>query len=99
MRIEVTGRKLTVTDPIRTHAEAKCEKLTKFFDGVMEIDVVLDAAEHGEFDVEIVVDAVKHDRFVAHSKGPNIYTCIDQAVEKMSRQLNNFKERLKDPKR
>jgi len=99
MRIEVSGKGLEVTSPIREHAETKCRKLLKFFDGVMEIDVVLDTAEHGEFDAEIVVDAVKHDRFVAHARGQNIYGCIDQCVDKMARQLTDFKEKLRDVKR
>lgn len=99
MRIEVTGKRLDVTAPIREHAETKCQKLLKFFDGVMEIDVVLDTAEHGEFSAELVVDAVKHDPFVCHARGPNIYGCIDQCVDKMSRQLTDFKEKLRNVKR
>ncbi len=95
MRIEVTGRNLQVTDAMLEHAESKCQKLLKFFDGVMEIEVVLEKVEHDEFNAELVVDVVKHDPFVAHDRGPNIYNCIDHAVEKMSRQLKDFKEKLR----
>lgn len=99
MRIEVKGKRLEVTDAIRTYAEGKCEKLPKFFDGVMEIAVVLQPAQHGDFSAEVVVDAVKHDSFVAEVSGPSVYACIDQAVDKMSRQLTDFKERLRSGKR
>lgn len=99
MRIEVTGKRMEITDAIRQHAEAKCEKLLRYFDGVLEISVVLDTAEHGAFSAELVVDAVKHPPFVARDTGPSLYACIDQAVDKMSRQLTDFKEKLKNPKR
>ncbi len=95
MRIEVSGRGLDLTDAIANYADTKCQKLLKFFDGVMEIDVVLAAVEHGDFSAEIVVDVVKHDRLVSHSKDSSIYACIDQAVEKMTRQLVDFKEKLR----
>ena len=99
MRIEVTSKRMEITDAIRQHAETKCERLLKFFDGVLEISVVLDTAEHGAFTAELVVDAVRHDPFVASDSGPSIYACIDAAVDKMARQLTDFKEKLKNPKR
>lgn len=100
MRIEITGRHLEVTSPIREYAESKCQKLLRFFNGVQEIDVVLSQEPHNrEFEAEIRVDVPKHDDFVAKSRGNNIYECIDATVSKVSRQLTEFKERLRDNKR
>lgn len=99
MRIEVTAKKMDLTDAIREHAESKCQKLLKFYDGVQEIQVLLEELPPKEFGAEIVVDAVKHNDFVATARGENIYICIDQAVEKMTRQLHDFKEKLRDNKR
>jgi len=99
MRIEVSGKHLDVTEAIRTYAEGKCARLPRFFDGVMEIKVVLSTAEKGHFDAELVVDAVRHEPFVARSTGPHLYACIDTVVDKMSRQLHDFKEILQSNKR
>jgi ribosomal subunit interface protein len=102
MRIEVIGRNLTVTDAIRAHAEGKADKLPKFFDGVQLITFRLsreDHATHGNFGVEVVVDVEKHDDFVSHATHEDLYTAIDAAVQKASRQLTDFKERLKQGKR
>ncbi|MEC9374612.1 MAG: ribosome-associated translation inhibitor RaiA [Planctomycetota bacterium] len=99
MRIEVTGRGIDLTDAIERHADTKCQKLLKFYDGIMEIRVVLEKASNVEFSAEIVADVVKHDNFVAVGKGEDIYGCIDQAVDKMTRQLHDFKEKLRDVKR
>lgn len=95
MRIEVSGKKLDLTEAMVSHVNTKCEKLPRFFDGVMEIDVLLEQAEHGEFTTELVVGAVKHDRFVSHGRDHSIYVSIDQAVDKMTRQLKDFKEKLR----
>jgi putative sigma-54 modulation protein len=99
MRIEVTGKHLEATEAIRAYAESKCAKLPRFFDGVMEIKVLLSQAERGRFEAELVVDAVKHDSFVASATGDSLYACIDLACDKMARQLSEFKHRLKDPAR
>lgn len=99
MRIEVTGKQLDLTDAIRDHAEQKAEKLPRYFNGVQEIDFVLEQLKHEEFQAEIQVDVVKHDTFVARARGTDIYGCIDQAVEKMTRQLRDFKEKLKSSSR
>lgn len=95
MRTDVIGKHMEVTDAIRTYAEAKTEKLTRYFDGTQLIQVVLEELKHGEFSVEIVVDVEKHPDFIARGTGDDLYKCIDQAVDKAARQLTDFKERLK----
>jgi putative sigma-54 modulation protein len=99
MRIEVTGKGVELTDAIAAYADKKCQKLTKFYNGVMEIEVVLDKPGHNQVSAEIVVDVVKHDSFVTSAAGENIYACIDEAAEKMYRRLHDFKEKLRDVKR
>ena len=97
MRIEVTGKHMELTPPMTEYAETKCAKLPRYFNGVQEIDVLLEKAAHSEeFEVELRVDVVKHETFVARVTGRDIYQCIDLCVDKMSRQLKDFKEKLKD---
>lgn len=102
MRIEVVGRNLPVTDAIREHAETKAAKLPRYFDGVQLVTLRLsreDHHHHGSFEVELVVDVEKHPDFVTHAKGEDLYAAIDDAVQKSSRQLTDFKEKLKLGKR
>ena len=94
MRIEISGRALELTDAITSYAERKCEKLTKFYDGVQEIEAVLDQRPN-EFSAELIGHAVKHEPFVARAEGADVYAAIDQAVDKMSRQLTDFKTKLR----
>ena len=99
MRTDVIGRNLDITPAIRAHAEQKAEKLHKFFRGVQLITFRLGPVDHqttAQFDVELVIDVVRHDDFVVHAKGTDLYALIDEAVQKGSRQLTEFKERIKD---
>lgn len=99
MRIEVVGRNLEVTPAIRKHAESKVEKLPKFFNGIQQVTVRVsreDHHHHGEFGVELVIDVQGHADFVSHAKGEDLYAAIDSVVQKGSRQLSEFKEKLRD---
>lgn len=99
MRIEITGRRLEITDAISSYIESKCQKLLKFYDGVQEIEVVLDTDRHDhreEFTVDVIIHVVKHDPIISKTVENDVYLSIDQAIEKASRQLNDFKEKLRD---
>jgi len=99
MRIEVIGRGMDITESIREVAEKKAAKLPKYYDGVQEIQVVFEQPGHNEYQVEIRVESEKHDTFVSKDHGTDIYHLIDSATEKMTRQLTDFKEKLKNSKR
>jgi putative sigma-54 modulation protein len=102
MRTEVIGRNLPVTDAIRQHAEAKAAKLPRFFDGIQQITFRIsreDHQHHGSFGVELVVDVVKHEDFVSHATAEDLYGAIDAVIQKASRQLTDFKEKLRTEKR
>ena len=100
MRIEVVGKHLEVTPALREFVEGKCARLPKFYDGVQEIIVLLSQRpHHQEFDVEIRVDVEKRDDFIATQSGTDIYECIDLSIDKLTRRLSDFKEKLKNSKR
>lgn len=102
MRIDVVGRNIDVTDAIREHAESKASKLPKFFDGVQQVTLTLTRENHhnhSNFDVELRVDVEKHEDFVSHASAADLYAAIDEVVQKGSRQLTQFKEKLKQSKR
>ncbi len=99
MRIEVVGRHVDITDAIRQYCEQKAEKLPRFYDGVQMITFNISRPDHqhqAEYDVELVLDVVKHDDFIAHGKERDLYAAVDLAVAKGTRQLSEFKDRLRD---
>lgn len=98
MRIEVTGRHLELTAPIEQYVREKCDRLPKFYNGVLQVSVVLEHVEHNEFEASVMVDVVKHGNFVGASRGQQLYSCVDEAVEKVVRQLTDYKEKLRQAK-
>jgi ribosomal subunit interface protein len=102
MRVEVVGRGIDITDAISGHAEAKCEKLHRFFNGIQLITLTVtqeDHAKHGLYDVELLIDVEHHDDFICRARGDDLYATIDQVVAKGQRQLTDFKEKLRNGKR
>lgn len=95
MRIDLVGLKFELTDAIREYAESKVEKLPRFFDGIQLITVRMAQPAGRDFTVELVADVEKHNDFVATATGDDLYLAIDSSVQKMSRQLTDFKEKLK----
>ena len=97
MRINVVGLHMEVTDPIRQHAEKKARKLDKFNDLTQQIDIKFwkENSSQENFSVEVVVDVINHADFIAKADGHDLYLVIDDAINKVSRQLNDHREKLK----
>jgi putative sigma-54 modulation protein len=93
MDFKITGRHIEVTDAIREYARQKTERLHRYYDRIQEISVVIDQHDRA-CEVEVIVDVEHHDPFVAKHRGEDLYGCIDQTVDKLERQLTDFKERL-----
>lgn len=98
MQLIVTGRHMDITDPIRSHAEQKSEKFTRYFDRIRQVEVIAEAQGAVEKHVEIIVHVDKHDPFIAHAQQEDLYACIDEAVSKIERQIRDYKEKLQSRK-
>lgn len=97
MQLSVSGRHLNITDSMKGYAEEKTGKLTRFYDRIESIDVVLDHSAAG-YGVEIVCRADHKHTFVAHTEAGDFYEAVDLASDKMARQLSRHKERFRNRK-
>lgn len=98
MEITVTGRGIEVTPAIKQYATDKVSKLPRYFDRVQQINVLIGKHDSHDFEAEILVDVEHHEDFVAKSSGSDLYGCIDQTVDKLERQLTDFKEKQRNHK-
>jgi len=89
--ITVSGRHLDITPALKAHAEEKAGKLTKFFDRIQEIEVIIDAGKDA-VRVEMIVNAEHNSNFVAHHDNADAYAGIDGCAAKMERQLSEHKK-------
>ncbi len=98
MEIAVSARHMQLTEPIRQYVEEKSGKLPRYFDRVTEISVVMDKAENDNMELEMVVAAEHTDPFVVKVTGPDLYALVDEATDKMERQLSRHKDKLRNRK-
>ncbi len=97
MQIEITSRHGALGSEQRAYLQEKAEKLRKYFDRLMAIEVAADHAKNA-WNVEIRVSAEhKHDFFASES-GPSAETAMDQCVHKIEQQLRKYKERIQNHK-
>ena len=97
MNVVVNARHMDVTASIRQYVQDKVAKLPRFYNNVQSIEVILDH-EADRPTVEIVVMARRKHIFVAshRGEGKDMYACFDQCLDKVSRQLRRFKDKVRD---
>jgi putative sigma-54 modulation protein len=88
---------MDVTPALKQYAEEKANKLTKYYDRIQEIEVVLSAGKDNT-GVEIIVNAEHKDVFIAHHNDGDAYAGIDGCVDKLERQLSDHKKRHRNRK-
>jgi len=94
MRVNITARHYKAPDRLKEYAESEVRKLTKYFDGIIECEIILDYEKTIQV-VEIAMKVHKQKLF-AREKSKDIYKGLDLAVAKIERQLKKYKEKLKD---
>ena len=95
MNIRITGRTGDVTAGMKAKAASKVEKLNRFFDRITWVDVVLDVARERN-SVEMSAGLNRGQTIVAKTQSDDMYTAIDLAIDKITRQLRKHKEKLRD---
>jgi len=94
MQINITGQHLKVTESLKEYVEKKFEKLTRHFDHVINIHVVLSVEKH-EHHAEASLQ-VSGNKIFATAANEGMYAAIDNLVDKLDRQIVKHKEKLKD---
>lgn len=92
MNLNLTGNHLDITPALRDYVVAKLDRITRHFDHVIDVNVVL------------AVDKLRHKAEVnLHTRGKDIhveaieadmYAAIDMLIDKLDRQVVKHKEKL-----
>ncbi len=93
MHMNITFRNLDASDSLKEHARERVERVSKFLDKAGDAHVVLSLERHLHH-----ADVTLHSgAFVlrGRDKSSDMYASIDQAVEKIERQLTRYKDKLK----
>ncbi|MDB5796179.1 MAG: yhbN [Paucimonas sp.] len=97
MNLLITGHHLDLTPALRQYVEEKVTRLTRHFDQVIEIEVILaiegtadkDRRQRAEINLR-----VKGDVLHAESEAQGLYAAIDTVVEKLDRQIARHKGKV-----
>lgn len=94
MKVHVFERYAPVSDALREYVLRKVDGLPRYFDQVVSLEVTL-AVERGRHRAEVVGHLVNRKTIKAVATTDDMYSSVDQAVDKLSRQLVRYKERLR----
>ena len=92
MNLNLTGVHLDVTPAIRSYVETKLERVTRHFDHVIDVSVVL-SVDKLRHKIEANVH-VRGKEIHAEAIEPDMYVAIDALADKLDRQVLKYKEKL-----
>lgn len=94
MNVNITGHHLEVTPAIRDYVTSKLDRITRHFDHVIDVSVIL-TVEKLKQKIEANVHMRGKDIFVQSEDG-DMYAAIDNLADKLDRQILKHKEKNGD---
>ena len=92
MNLNLTGNHLDITPAIRDYVMAKLDRVTRHFDHVIEVNVVL-SVDKLRHKIEANLHASGKD-IHAEAIEPDMYAAIDCLADRLDRQVLKHKEKL-----
>lgn len=92
MNIDISGRHFDLTDALKQHVEKKLGTIDRFYDGIMNIHVILEVTS-GTNHVHIQVRG-NHLKLDSKAKSHDIYSAFDDAFETLESQVRKFKDKI-----
>jgi putative sigma-54 modulation protein len=99
MNLTISGHHLEVTPALRSYVTTKLDRITRHFDQVVDIKVILTVEKQKEKErrqrAECMIHVKGGDMF-AESSHQDLYAALDDLVDKLDRQVGRHKTRLQD---
>jgi putative sigma-54 modulation protein len=99
MNLTISGHHLEVTPSLREYVVNKLDRVTRHFDQVVDINVLLTVEKLKEKErrqrAEVTLHVKGRDIYVEHSS-EDLYAAIDQLIDKLDRQVCRHKDRVQD---
>jgi putative sigma-54 modulation protein len=93
METTYTFRNMEATEALRTYASEKLTKLKKYTVKPGNAHIIFNVEKFNHIvEITLVANGI---RYVGTHRSNDMYTSIDSAVDKVKKQLRNYKERLK----
>ena len=96
MQVSISTRHGHLSEASQEKIRHKAEKLGRFFDRLMSIEVEVDLKDSAKPQVDVNVSAEhKHD-FVARETSESLSGALDACIQKIEQQLRKYKERVQE---
>lgn len=99
MNLTISGHHLEVTPALRDYVTTKLDRITRHFDQVVDISVLLTVDKLTEKDRRQKAECkihVKGNDLFAQSAHEDLYAALDKLVDKLDRQVGRHKTRIQD---
>lgn len=98
MQIRVTGRHVEVSDRVRSYAEEKLSRLSRYFDRVSSVEVTFDSVRELQH-VKAVVHVEHNQPLVAESNQQDVIVAVDEVARELEHQLKKRKEQVRNDRK
>ena len=99
MNLTISGHHLDVTPALRTYVTTKLDRITRHFDQLVDVKVLLtnekQKEKQGRQRAECNIHVKGNDLF-AESSHADLYAAVDELVDKLDRQVVRHKDRVQD---
>lgn len=99
MNLTISGHHLEVTPALREYVTSKLERITRHFDQVVDVKVLLSVEKQKEKEKRQRAECnvhVKGSDLFAESTHFDLYAAVDELMDKLDRQVVRYKDRLTD---
>jgi putative sigma-54 modulation protein len=99
MNLTISGHHLEVTPALRSYVTGKLDRITRHFDQVVDVKVLLSienqTEKEGRQRAECNIHVKGNDMF-AESAHHDLYAAVDDLVDKLDRQVVKHKDRIRN---
>jgi putative sigma-54 modulation protein len=97
MKLQITTRHFDITPEFRSYAEERIRKLKRYFDQIIDVNVILTTEKHRHA-AEISLH-MNGTNLVGTSESEDMRSSVDGAVSRIEAQLKKHKDRLTERKK
>jgi len=94
VKVRIVERYDSDSGAVKEYVLKKVDGLSRYFDQIISVDAILEV-ERGRHKVELIGHLVNRKIIKAEASTGDMYASVDQAVDKLQRQLVKYKEQLR----
>ena len=97
MQIQITGRHMNLSDALKSRVEKELLQFERFFENIVYAHVRFDEDKQGN---SVTLEVKVHGEVLTVSnKGSNPFAALEEATDRMKRQIKEYSSKLKERKR